>query len=148
MAKKISKVSQVAGLEMSAADPSIAPRNALSRPAASLCLAVRPGQSVALTFAIGYKPSLEKDAAAEKGAILSASWADADGKNIPDIRSSGWSKSELYGLFQYVACPNDREMAHYEFMIMVPRGAAFVEFSVRRFANWTISVNQMMIRRS
>ncbi|MCO5132356.1 MAG: hypothetical protein M9932_17660 [Xanthobacteraceae bacterium] len=122
-----------------------APSNAVG----SLTLPVRPGQHLTMTIVFGYRPKTEEGStAADKAAVLSADWVDGEGNPIDNHKPSGWAKSDTYGLFRYVACPNDRDETHCEIVVTVPSKAASVRFTVHRFSNWTVNINQITLRRS
>jgi len=62
---------------------------------------VRSGQTLTITTALSYEPKDDGDSD-QKGALLSASWRDADGAEITDYIPRGWSRSEMFGLFRYL----------------------------------------------
>ncbi len=111
-----------------------------------LFVPVRSGQTLTLMAALSYEPKADGDSD-QKGALLSASWRDADGAEITDHIPRGWSRSEKFGLFRYLGCPADRSVVHHEFDLPVPRRAISVELTLHRFANSTVSVSQLFFRR-
>jgi hypothetical protein len=77
-----------------------------------------------------------------KAALISVEWLDKATARI-SATAPGWSVSPKYGLFSYIALPNDSGSFTFDLPISPPDGAVQAKLSLVRFSNYSLSLRTL-----